>query len=428
MRRLKVSENKRFLVYEDNTPFFYLGDTAWEIFHRCDQEEAELYLKDRATKQFTVIQAVALAELDGIRAPNSYGEKPLLDENDPTKINEAYFQHVDWMVQKANELGMFVGFLPTWGDKWNKKWGAGPEIFNPENARIYGEILGKRYKNSDLIWILGGDRPIENETHTEIMTAMAEGLRKGDNGDHLITYHPMGVGASSEHFHNKTWLDFNMIQSGHSRQNSENYHLIENDYSLKPTKPCMDSEPPYENHCIDWKPEIGWFDDYAVRRHLYWSLFAGSHGHTYGCHDIWQMWLPERQNVGHCRTPWKESLHFPGSGQVRFARQLLESLPYLTRIPDQSIIISETYADSVYDHIRATRDSEGSYALVYSASGKPFTLNLEKLKGETLNASWFDPENGETHSTETISNSSSKEFISPIFGEGNDWVLILKGV
>ena len=34
--RLKVSENQRFLVHEDGTPFFYLGDTAWELLHRRD--------------------------------------------------------------------------------------------------------------------------------------------------------------------------------------------------------------------------------------------------------------------------------------------------------------------------------------------------------------------------------------------------------
>ena len=27
--RLKVSENRRFLVKEDGSPFLYLGDTAW---------------------------------------------------------------------------------------------------------------------------------------------------------------------------------------------------------------------------------------------------------------------------------------------------------------------------------------------------------------------------------------------------------------
>lgn len=143
---LKVSENKRFLVFEDGTPFFYLGDTAWELFHRLNKEETEKYLENRREKGFTVIQAVVLAELDGLNTPNAEGEKPLIDNN-PTKINEAYFQHVDWVIKKAEEKGLFIGLLPTWGDKWNKKWGVGPVIFTPENAAVFGEILGKRYKD-----------------------------------------------------------------------------------------------------------------------------------------------------------------------------------------------------------------------------------------------------------------------------------------
>ncbi len=67
--RLKVSENRRFLVKEDGSPFFYLGDTAWELFHRLDRDEAGRYLADRAAKGFRVIQAVVLAELDGLQ-PN----------------------------------------------------------------------------------------------------------------------------------------------------------------------------------------------------------------------------------------------------------------------------------------------------------------------------------------------------------------------
>ena len=39
--QLKVSENQRFLVYADGKPFFWLGDTAWELFHRLNREEAD---------------------------------------------------------------------------------------------------------------------------------------------------------------------------------------------------------------------------------------------------------------------------------------------------------------------------------------------------------------------------------------------------
>ncbi len=89
--RLQVSGNKRFLVTADKQPFFWLGDTAWELFHRLNREDAERYLKNRASKRFTVIQAVALAELDGLTVPNAYGHVPLRN-NDPTQPIEAYGQ------------------------------------------------------------------------------------------------------------------------------------------------------------------------------------------------------------------------------------------------------------------------------------------------------------------------------------------------
>src|SRR4051812_21165066 len=87
--KLEVGPDHRHLVKGDGTPFFYLGDTAWELFHRSDRDDAELYLKDRAAKGFTVIHAVVLAEFDGLTVPNAYGHLPLKDE-DPTKPVEDY--------------------------------------------------------------------------------------------------------------------------------------------------------------------------------------------------------------------------------------------------------------------------------------------------------------------------------------------------
>ncbi|MGB5435015.1 MAG: DUF4038 domain-containing protein, partial [Maribacter sp.] len=71
-QRLVVSENQRFIMTEDGKPFFWMADTAWELFHRCNREQAAHYLEKRAAQGFNVIQAVALAEIDGIYTPNPY--------------------------------------------------------------------------------------------------------------------------------------------------------------------------------------------------------------------------------------------------------------------------------------------------------------------------------------------------------------------
>ncbi len=375
--KLKVSENHHYLVFEDGTPFFYLGDTAWELFHRLSKTDTEKYLENRREKGFTVIQAVALAEIDGLNTPNAEGEKPLID-NDPLKPNEKYFQHVDWVVKKAAEKGIFIGMLPTWGDKWNKKWGNGPEIFTPQNARNYGKFIGDRYKNDlNIIWIVGGDRPVETDLHRHIITEMAAGLREGDGGSHLISFHPTGGSGSAQYFHNEPWLDFNMRQNGHSISYTERYRMTLDDYNLKPAKPVMDAEPIYEDHPINFKPdENGHSVATDVRRPLYWDLFSGAFGHTYGHHSVWQMYSPDKQPVNRPLMPWYEAIDQPGAGQMIYGRLLMESRPFISRIPDISIIVTSDVPSSVpgagsYSFV-ATRDQNGSYAMIYVPVGRKF--------------------------------------------------------
>src|SRR5882724_8509162 len=115
--QLKVSNNHRWLQYSDGRPFFYLGDTAWHLFAKLNREEADLYLSNRAAKGFTVIQACVLNGRPLLDEPNAYGDKPLLND-DPTQPNEAYFRNVDYIVDKAAQLGLFIGMLPTWGANW----------------------------------------------------------------------------------------------------------------------------------------------------------------------------------------------------------------------------------------------------------------------------------------------------------------------
>lgn len=419
-RMLKVSPNRRFLTYDDGTPFFYLGDTAWELFHRLSLAETEHYLRDRAAKRFSVIQAVALAEIDGLHTPNMQGELPLIDD-DPLRPNEAYFEHVDAVVERVAELGLHVGMLPTWGDKWNQKWGVGPEIFTPENARAFGSFLGRRYAEQPIIWILGGDRPFENDLHRAIVRAMAEGLGDGDGGRHLQTFHTWGPHASSEYVHDEPWLDFHTCQSGHKR-NSPNWRFIEADYARTPTRPCMDAEPGYEDmpdglHTLDG----GYLDDWEARKALYWSLFAGAHGHTYGCNPVWQMWRPGRQPLIGARRPWYEALQLPGASQMQHARALLLSRPFLERIPDQSLVVSDPGDGPL--HMRATRDGDGSYAMVYLPAGGSVELDVTKISGERLRAWWFDPRSGVAQRIGVLATQQCSSFTAP--GGGPDWVLVL---
>jgi hypothetical protein len=419
---LRVSDNRRFLVHPDGTPFFYLGDTAWELFHRLNKAETERYLEDRRKKGFTVIQAVILAEFDGLTAPNAEGALPLVDNN-PLKLNDPYFAHVEWVVKTAHSKGLFVGILPTWGDKVLKeRWGIGPEIFtSPEVARGYGRAVGQRFRNApNVIWINGGDR--RGDGYEAIWDALAEGVREGDEGAHLMTYHPMGGRSSAEWFHDRHWLDFNMVQTGHGARDLPTYEAITRDYHRTPIKPVLDGEPRYEDHPINWDPKNGWFDDFDVRQAAYWSVFAGGFGVTYGCHDVWQMFTPERKPISSARTPWTTAIDLPGASQMQHLRRLVESRPFLERRPAQELLAGDSGSGA--NHVRATRGER--YAFVYIPTGRNVDVKLELLAGKSVRAAWFDPRTGTQTAIGAYPNEGARNFDPP--GEaarGNDWVLVL---
>jgi hypothetical protein len=420
-----VSSNKRFIL-KDGKPFFWLGDTAWELFHRLDREDADYYLKKRAAQGFTVVQAVALAEFDGLEVPNTYGDKPLTD-NDPTKPNEAYFKHVDFIIDKAAEYGLTIAFLPTWGDKvFKSSWGKGPEVFNEANANTYGKWLGNRYKNKkNVIWVLGGDRmPRTGTRDVELWRSMAAGIAAGAGGNDkvLMTYHPQpNKEGSSEWFHDDEWFDFNMFQTGHCRD-SPVYDNIKRSYDRQLIKPVIDGEPIYEDHPVCFNArENGTSSAYDVRKSAYLDLFAGAFGHTYGCHDIWQMYSPNREAVNGPNIFWQQALNLPGANEMKFVRRLIESRPVLDRVPDQSVVVEEDMAAN--DRVQASRGKD--FIFIYSASGKPFSVNPGKVSGKQLSAFWYDPKNGKTREAPSFDNQSVSRYMPPTSGYGHDWVLVL---
>jgi hypothetical protein len=420
--QFSVSPDKHNLL-KAGKPFFWMGDTAWELFHRLNREDADKYLKKRAEQGFTMVQAVALAELDGIRDPNAYGDLPLINE-DLTKLNEKYFKHVDYIIDKAAEYGISIGFLPSWADKLDKaRWGKGPEILNENTAAIYGAWLANRYKNkTNIIWILGGDRQPRDEKDVAVWRAMGNAIMKATGNKAVITYHcqPNQLG-SAEWFRNEDWFAFNMFQTGHCRDNDV-YKKINDSYKAMPLKPVIDGEPIYEDHpvCFNVK-DLGTSSAYDVRKSAYLDLLAGAFGHTYGCHDIWQMYSPAHEPLNGPHIFWYEAIDLPGANQMRYVRKLIESRPMLDRAPDQSIIVEGDNTPA--ERVQAARGKD--YIFVYSAQGKPFTVVGGKISGSQLRAYWYDPGSGKVTDIGKLSNTQNNRFEAPTSGYGHDWILIL---
>lgn len=452
--RLKVSDNGHFLVYEDGSPFFWLGDTGWELFHRLDRKEAVSYLEKRKEQGFNVIQAVLLSEFDGLTVPNAYGAIPLIDK-DPAKLNITpgndtlitaeydYWDHCDFIIKKAEELGIFIGLLPCWGEYVIPR--EGKAIFNTtDQAYTYGNILGKRYhRRKNIIWILGGDRlPDERTNGLELWRAMAKGIADGTNGKYdkdgvtdysttLMTYHCFS--SSSQWFRHDDWLDFNMWGSYHSDYSiTKAYEQSLSDWALSDPKPTINGEPAYEEHAVNWLENNGIFMAYDVRQAAYWSVFGGAFGHTYGCNPVWQFYDKNRTPITFVHNYWQTALNDEGANQMKYLKNLILSRPILKRVPDQSVILKG--AGSGSNHCVALRGE--NYVFVYIPTGYPVTIQFGKISGDSVKASWYNPRNGETTEIGIYKNAGEKEFIPQGIskqlewlktGRGCDWVLILDG-
>ena len=432
LQRLKVSKDHHHLITADGRPFFWVGDTGWELFHKLNKEYATTYFRKRSEQGFNVIQAVALAELDGLHTPNVYGNLPFMDD-ELNRPNEKYFQYIDSLIDIAAGYHLYIALLPTWGDKvFKDAWGRGPEIFNPENAHEYGKWIGNRYKDkTNIIWIIGGDRdPRQGTKDVAIWRAMAKGVEEGVGGPDkaLMTFHcqPKGTGSSSQWFQDDKWLDMNLLQTGHCRDTPV-WEIVGADYTRKPSKPVLNGECIYEEMpvCFNAK-ELGYASAYDVRKAAYLSVFAGACGHTYGCGPV-IFFGDKGSNLFANLHGWKEALDFAGANEMKYLRALVESRTMLDLVPDEHILMDEGSCDA--ERIQAIRGR--NYAFVYSAYGDPILIKPHSISGKRVRATWYDPRTGKSTIIGLYNNNQQMSFTpplpinSPVPSQREDWVLIL---
>ena len=451
--RLRVSANGRHFMTEKGDPFFWLGDTGWLLLTKLNREEADDYLEDRRKKGFNVIQVMVLHDL---KDATVYGA-PALENGDIARPGVTpgsafdggaqgggsdvggadsgngrgqydYWDHLDYIVKRAAEKGIYVALVPVWGSVVKSA------KISAAKARVYAGFLAERYKASpNVVWMNGGD--IKGTDSFGVWTAIGAALRAKDPG-HLITFHPRGRASSSFWFEEQGWLDFNSVQSGHRNYaqdtskgdphyGEDNWKYIQADYKRTPVRPVLDAEPSYEQIPYGLHDTLlpRWTDK-DVRRYGYWSVFAGACGYTYGDNSVMQFLKPTDKGSAYgAKTPWSQAIHDPGAGQMHWLKALLLSRPYFERVPDETLIAGQ---GERYDYLAATRGRR--YAFIYTCNGRTMKINMGKIEGELVKASWYNPRDGSQQDIGLLVNKGVHVFDPP--GElvnGNDWVLVLDG-
>lgn len=441
--KLKIMDNGKYLCHENGTPFFWLGDTGWLMIARLTREEIRVYLENRQAKGFNVIQVMLM---NGFPQKNVYGKTactvfdcqnwPVDSKKGYDPHNYGYWDHLDFALDVAKELGLYLALVPVWGSI--VKGGNVTE----DDARAYGEWLGKRYGNRpNIIWLNGGD--IRGCDNTEVWNALGNSIRKYDR-EHLMTFHPFGRTVSSVWFKDAPWLDFNMFQSGHRRydqlnikseahteaelkawKGEDNYKYVLEELSQEPLRPIIDGEPSYEGipQGLHDPSEPYWNDD-DCRRYAYWSVFAGAFGHTFGNSAIMQMNNPEKFGKGNygVRETWQEALDQPGAAQMTHLKNLMTSVKYYEGISDQSVIANDV--GEKYNYISAFRGKD--YVFLYTYTGRKISVVLGKIEGAEVDCWWFSPKKGTREYIGRYENKGITEFVPDNKeANGNDFVLII---
>ena len=359
---VQASANGRYFESADGEPFFWLGDTQWQLARDFTLDDVESIVRRRKQQGFNVLLVMLTGVGDGTRA-NVNGHTPWL-AHDPATPNEAYFRHVDDALHIAENAGMVV-VLGVFHQLHVTR-------ITTDNARGYARWVAERYGGRpNVVWSM---YPRATDEYIPVTRELVAGLMSVDE-DRLITVHPDPSPASSSFIQDAPWLACHMIQSwAHLDKLVE---MVAAAYALHPPKPVVMAEGAYEDPLTD---------EYAmaitplmVRQQAYASCLAGGF-HVYGHTDMWKR-----------PAKWEAALDAPGAKHMGVLRDVLCDLSWADLVPDMRLL-----ADGPSHALDcAARAADGSWALVYAAESDVVTVEPGALGASSVRATHIDPTTGE---------------------------------
>jgi len=428
---LHPSGDGRYVVDSNNVPFLIIGDSPHSILANLNNADATTYLTDRGQRGFNALWIELLCDSYtfgyGDEGTPHYGKDANGDDPftatlaggyyDLTAPNEAYWSHVDFIVQTAAANGLQCLFTPLDQGGWSQT-----SITNGvARCTQYGQFLGNRYRNSpNIIWNLGNDfQNWRNQQYEAPILAIVDGIRSTDP-NHLITIeldYPVSESQDDANFIPR--INTNGVYTYYPTY-AETYVA----YNKPTIMPVLFLEENYENEAN--QGELG--TPFVLRHQEYWSLTAGAlAGHMYGSY-----WIDRFDPA------WQQHLSSQCVTELGYFKNFFTSINFQALEPDQSHSLLTagygTYDDSnvhlsQVDYATAAKSSDGSLAVIYTPVAHTLTVALGNFSG-LVTAKWFDPTNAtlQTVAGSPFPNQGSHNFTTP--GDNSrgdpDWVLLLQ--
>ena len=428
---VRVSENGRYFVYDDGTPFFWLGDTNWQApnyvsITRCNypgcscSNQFRHEVDDRLKKGFTVYQTYFdSAESDG-GGQRGVNPEPSMWKKRHTEIDPAVFtEKYDRMFDYLADHGMVIAL--------------GFGVHSSTVSSMSGEALDwvsryltARYASYPVIWITAQE--ITGDEQYDAWVRSAEITEAGDGYGHPQSAHMYPMGADNRFaaaLNRCDWHDFFTLQNGHGplipQKGTYRGYWELNGKNGGP-KPFVESEANYEDiYC-------GGFNGYEASRITAWkAVLCGSCGFTYGVTGIWANCYSTAGDTGWLGTfsaePWYMGLDKPGSYEVGYMAAFFRAVGFETLVP--------RFSDTKYSDFRDERavlasSDDASTAVAYFYNDGRSTGTLRALDPEALyRAFWFDPLSGKYIPAGEDIRAEAGRYAVPEKPSRGDWVFLL---
>ncbi len=416
--------------YQDGTPMWFMGDTAWALFtdsaeEKHNREAAHAYIDARAEQGFNVLHSMLLSEAGW----GNSGGPPFTDIADQV-INPGYWKEVDERVDYMNRKGIVAGLALAWGNKRGVEPFSWKRLGNTEAKKRYARYIAARYAAFNVYFIVSG------EWHGEVTTtpgateqsirpefvAVGQCLREADPQGRMITIHPMTAHGSVREFNQAAgWMSF-----GDYQQNYSNLHarILE---SRVFNKPVVNSEYGYHLRDADGDgvPDKDNSTSLDIIRHCSWDIvmaggyFVTGFGTTYfgGNRDPGPFDLHASKN-----REWEQ--------QAGHIKQLFSKLEWWKLEPHDELVRSEAARTADAKHLKRTAPPERTYwcladpgrrYLVYvRGTTVPVQLDL-KIEGSPR-LQLFDPRTGTTQPVQSELSRSGIDLVCP---DARDWVFLI---
>jgi hypothetical protein len=437
---LKASEDRRYFVYDDGTPFFYLGDTHWLYIHeRFDTSNVKgvpsqfKYVVDKRVSQgFTVYQSEAIQHPHG-HDPKKVGdinvdkgEEPYCNFRNGFNENDiAGFKNIDrkfaylaekglvhanscicWALDPSEYRDVYTeAYMAKLGKYWAARYGAYPVLWT-----IAQEIDKNMYKNFDSVsigkWFSAAKSIADNDAYHHPLTAHMENTSSTLASDSWW---------GSKDYHNWWAVQW---QEG---INSDITPVAKDFWDHTPAKPSVLYESPYEGF---------WTDAKGARGAGYKAFQCGIYGYGYGANGIWNDLYsidPPDFGTGY-EMPvrylnWYEGANLPGAGQLIFFKKFYNDIKWWKQVPRFDDKTWGEFADKNQSLI--STNGQDTY-VVYFFNRVPSTGTLKNLqKNISYTAKWFNTRSG-TYTIIAKFETADGNWKIPDKPDSEDWILLVE--